>query len=185
MYMLFLRAIKKGKVCIYDGRSSIRRQRSSIIGWGWSQFLSGGAQGSSWRRNRVSARWWRGSNCGPANHCSCTAINFRAHAQGGENWNIERFKARLVVLGNLYKFKALKKTLEPTMHYVVLRIIISLDSLMGAVIRHTDVKTVFLNGILNTTIYIEQPAGYEVADPAKKGWRLNKALHGQVEAPWL
>lgn len=71
------------------------------------------------------------------------------------------------------------------MYYVVQRIIISLAALIGAVIHQTDVKPAFHNGLLNTTVYIEQPTGYEVDDCAKKVGRLKKALYGLTEAPQL
>ena len=42
-----------------------------------------------------------------------------------------------------------------------------------------DVKSTFLNGILEEEIYVQQPPGYEV----DKVYRLKKALYGLKQAP--
>ncbi len=45
-------------------------------------------------------------------------------------------------------------------------------------IHHMDVTSAFLNGILNETVYMKQPKGFE--EPGKEGWvwRLKKVLYG-------
>jgi hypothetical protein len=102
-----------------------------------------------------------------------------------EEGNIERYKARFVPLGCCDPWKALKDTFSPTLRYATLRVLIALAASMGAVIHQLDVKTAFLNGVLKTPVYVEQPVGYANGDPAKKVWRLKKALYGLVEAPRL
>ena len=46
-----------------------------------------------------------------------------------------------------------------------------------------DVKSTFLNGILDEEVHIEQPEGF--IDPNKKDmiYKLNKELHGLKQAP--
>ncbi|CEO95917.1 hypothetical protein PBRA_004607 [Plasmodiophora brassicae] len=55
---------------------------------------------------------------------------------------------------------------------------------MGLTIHQMDMKTAFLNGVLNSPIYVGQPKNFN-----QKGngyvWRLKKALYGLVEAPRL
>jgi virulence-associated protein VapD len=79
----------------------------------------------------------------------------------------------------------LKETFSPTLRYATLRVIIALAALLGVVIHQLDVKTAFLNGILTTRVYVEQPTGFEQGNRKKKVWRLKKALYGLVEAPRL
>ena len=47
-----------------------------------------------------------------------------------------------------------------------------------AYMHHMDVTSAFLNGILNETVYMKQPKGFE--EPGKEGWvwRLKKVLYG-------
>jgi hypothetical protein len=46
-----------------------------------------------------------------------------------------------------------------------------------------DVKSVFLNGVLNEEIYVEQPAGFEKSNSTNKVYLLKKALYGLKQAP--
>jgi hypothetical protein len=41
-----------------------------------------------------------------------------------------------------------------------------------------DVKSAFLNGVLNEEIYVEQPDGFEKEITSKKVYLLKKALYG-------
>ena len=45
-------------------------------------------------------------------------------------------------------------------------------------ICHMDVKCVYLNGVLNETVYMHQPKGYEQPGKETWVWRLRKALYG-------
>jgi hypothetical protein len=46
-----------------------------------------------------------------------------------------------------------------------------------------DVKTTFLNGVIEEEVYIEQPQGFEVEDKKTHFCRLKKTLYGLKQAP--
>jgi hypothetical protein len=46
-----------------------------------------------------------------------------------------------------------------------------------------DVKTTFLNGVIEEEIYIEQPKSFEVHGRASHVCRLKRALYGLKQAP--
>ena len=46
-----------------------------------------------------------------------------------------------------------------------------------------DVKTVFLNRIIEEEVYIEQPEGFETFDRESHVCRLKRALYGLMHAP--
>jgi hypothetical protein len=54
---------------------------------------------------------------------------------------------------------------------------------MGWSIHQMDVKTSFLNGVIEEEIYIEQPHGFEVHDRETHVCRLKKSLYGFKHAP--
>lgn len=46
-----------------------------------------------------------------------------------------------------------------------------------------DVKSAFLNGILEEEVFVNQPKGFEDATNSKYAYKLNKALYGLKQAP--
>ena len=46
-----------------------------------------------------------------------------------------------------------------------------------------DVKTAFLNGLLQEVVYLEQPQGFEIYERDSRVRRLKKALYGLKKAP--
>ena len=46
-----------------------------------------------------------------------------------------------------------------------------------------DVKSIFLNGVLQEEIYVEQPKGFVEKGEEEKVYLLKKALYGLKQAP--
>ena len=54
------------------------------------------------------------------------------------------------------------ETFAPVARYSSIRTILALSVQMALRIHQMDVKTVFLNGIIEEEVYIEQPKGFEI-----------------------
>ena len=60
--------------------------------------------------------------------------------------------------------------------YTLIRTILSLESNMKLKVHQMDVKTTFLNGLIEEEVYIELPQGFETNDKKTHVYRLKKAL---------
>ena len=78
------------------------------------------------------------------------------------NGNIEKFKAKFVAKGYAQKEGIdYEETFAPVARYTSIRSVISLAAQMGWKIHQMDIKTAFLNVVIEE-VYIEQPEGYEM-----------------------
>lgn len=53
----------------------------------------------------------------------------------------------------------------------------------GWKVHQIDVKSAFLNGILEEDIYVEQPEGFVIDGKEDKVYRLHKDFYGLKQAP--
>jgi hypothetical protein len=103
------------------------------------------------------------------------------HATDG---NIEKYKARFVARGFSQKEGVdYEETFSPVARYTSIRTIISLASVMGWRLHQMDVKTTFLNGVIEEEVYIEKPQGFVIHGKESHVCRLKKALYGLKQAP--
>ncbi|KAJ4719135.1 Retrovirus-related Pol polyprotein from transposon TNT 1-94 [Melia azedarach] len=105
-------------------------------------------------------------------------------AKQNSKGEIERYKARLVAKG--YSQRAgidYDEVFAPVARLETVRLIISLATQNKWKIHQTDVKSAFLNGVLEEEVYIQQPTGFEVKGQEDKVLKLRKALYGLKQAP--
>lgn len=76
--------------------------------------------------------------------------------------SVEKHKARFVVCGfSEVDGIAYDETFAPVVRHLSSRYIWALSAQMGWMIDQMDVKTTFLNGMIEEEVYIEQPEGFE------------------------
>ncbi|GIL49048.1 hypothetical protein Vafri_5519 [Volvox africanus] len=100
-----------------------------------------------------------------------------------EDGGIERFNARLVAKG--YEQRAgidYGEVFAPTSRFASLRTLLAVAAAKGMQIHQLDVSTAFLNGELEEELWMEQPPGYESADP-EQACRLLRSIYGLKQAP--
>jgi hypothetical protein len=98
--------------------------------------------------------------------------------------SIEKYKARFVARGFSQKEGIdYEETFAPIARYTSIKPIIALAAKMKWKLHQMDVKTTFLNGVIEEKVYIEQPQGFEVEDRKTHVCNLKKALYGLKQAP--
>jgi hypothetical protein len=98
--------------------------------------------------------------------------------------SIQKHKARLVAKGYSQQPGVdYNETFAPVARLDTIRALIALAAQKGWSIYQLDVKSAFLNGILEEEIYVEQPQGFVVKGNESKVLRLRKALYGLKQAP--
>jgi hypothetical protein len=98
--------------------------------------------------------------------------------------NIEKYKSRFVARGfSQVEGVDYDETFAPIARYTSINSVIYIAAEMGWKIHQMDVKTAFLNGLIQNEVYIEQPLGFEVHGRDSHVCRLKKALYGLKQAP--
>jgi hypothetical protein len=63
------------------------------------------------------------------------------------------------------------------------RLLLAHAASQGWAVHHMDVKSTFLNGVLQEQVYVEQPPGFVLRGHENKVLHLVKALYGLRQAP--
>ena len=101
-----------------------------------------------------------------------------------EDGQIDRYKARLVARGFSQEYGVdYLETFAPVVRLNTLRAVIAVAVQKNFEIHQMDVKTAFLNGELEETVYMKQPPG--ITEKGKEDWvcKLNKSLYGLKQSP--
>src|SRR6266404_1438524 len=94
-----------------------------------------------------------------------------------------RFCARLVAKGfTQIPGIDFDETFSPVARFESLRLLLALAALEDWEIHQMDVKSAFLNGVLEEEIYMEQPQGFITTGQETKVCRLRKAIYGLKQA---
>ncbi|KAI5355535.1 hypothetical protein L3X38_008430 [Prunus dulcis] len=98
--------------------------------------------------------------------------------------SIQKHKARLVAKGYTQKPGIdFNETFAPVARLDTIRTLIALAAQKGWKLWQLDVKSAFLNGVLEEEVYLDQPDGFVVKGDEDKVYRLRKALYGLKQAP--
>ena len=107
------------------------------------------------------------------------------------------FKTKHSTDGSIEKFKEIFVTqrfshkegidyednFAPVERYTSIKIILTLATNMKWKLHQMDVKTTFLNGVIEEEVYIKQPLGFETHNKETHVCRLKKDLYGLKQAP--
>ena len=97
--------------------------------------------------------------------------------------SLDKHKARLVARGFTQRPGVdFDETYAPTARMTTIRTLFSLAAHHQWPLYQMDVKSAFLNGVLDNEVYVEQPPGFTVPDKEDWVYRLQKALYGLKQA---
>jgi hypothetical protein len=98
--------------------------------------------------------------------------------------SVEKYKARFVARGfSQIKGMNYDETFAPIARYSSIRYIFAISAQMGWRIHQMDVKTMFLNGIIEEEVYIKHLEGFDTFDKESHVGRLKRELYGLKQAP--
>lgn len=99
------------------------------------------------------------------------------------NGSVNKHKARLVVKGYTQVWGVdFSNTFALVARLDTIRMLLSIGVQKSWKIFQMDVKSAFLNGLLQEEIYVEQPEGFSVPGHENMVYLLKKALYGLKQA---
>jgi hypothetical protein len=97
---------------------------------------------------------------------------------------VVRKKSRLVAQGFSQKEGIdYEETFAPVARLEAIRILLAFSVTKGFKLHEMDVKSAFLNGVLEEEVYVRQPPGIESEKYPHQVYKLRKALYGLKQAP--
>jgi hypothetical protein len=102
----------------------------------------------------------------------------------GEKCEVVRNKSRLVAQGSSQKEGIdCEKTFAPVAHLVAIKILLAFSVAKGSKLHQMDVKSAFLNGLLEEEVYVRQLPGFESEKYPRRVNKMKKALYRLKQAP--
>ena len=103
-----------------------------------------------------------------------------------ENGMITRNKARLVAQGyNQEEGIDYEETYGPVARLEAIRLLLAYACAKDFKLYQMDVKSAFLNGVINEEVYVSQPPGFENNEYPDHVFKLKQALYGLKQGPWV
>jgi hypothetical protein len=103
-----------------------------------------------------------------------------------EDGEIVRNNACLVAQGfSQVKDLDFEETFSSVARLEAIRIFLAFTTTKGFNMYQMDVKSDFLNGVLQEEVYVRQPSGFENHKYPHRVYKLSKALYVLKQAPWL
>ncbi|KAI5328948.1 hypothetical protein L3X38_028345 [Prunus dulcis] len=98
--------------------------------------------------------------------------------------SVQKNKARLVAKGYSQKPGIdFNETFAPVARLDTVRTLVAVAAQRNWNMFQLDVKSAFLNGVLNEEVYVDQPSGFVMQGSEDKVYKLKKALYGLKQAP--
>jgi hypothetical protein len=95
-----------------------------------------------------------------------------------------RNKARLVAQGySQVEDLDFEETFAPIAYFEAIRILLAFTASNGFKLYQMDVKSDFLNSVIQEDVYIRQPSGFESPKYPDRVYKLSKALYELKQAP--
>jgi hypothetical protein len=102
----------------------------------------------------------------------------------GEDGEVVRNKARLVAQGySQVESLDFRETFAPVARLEAIRILLAFAASKGFKLYQMDVKSAFLNGVIQEEVYVRQPLGFEGPKYPDRVYKLSKALYGFKQRP--
>jgi hypothetical protein len=76
------------------------------------------------------------------------------------------------------------ETFVPVAHLEAIRILLAFAAYKGFKLYQMDVKSIFLNGVIQEEVYIRQPLGFENPKYPNRVYKLSKALYEIKQMSW-
>ena len=101
-----------------------------------------------------------------------------------EQGEVTRNKARLVAQGySQQEGIDYTETFAPVARLEAIRLLLSYAVNHGIILYQMDVKSAFLNGVIEEEVYVKQPPGFEDIKYPDHVFKLKKSLYGLKQAP--
>jgi hypothetical protein len=102
----------------------------------------------------------------------------------GEKGEVVRNKSRLVAQGFSQKEGIdYEETFAPVACLEAIRILLAFSVAKVFKLHQMDVKSAFLNGVLEEEVYVRQPLGFKSEKYPHRAYKLRKAFYGLNQAP--